>query len=76
MIRSIPSPNSLEHLQALVSKNLSYDFTAVIEFDESELEPLEKLVTRIDSQVKMPVLAVIAGAETGVNLADALSEVI
>ena len=64
----------LKHLQDLVSKNLSYEFLATIEFDESEVDALEKLVTRIGEKVKTPVLAVVAGAETGVNLADALSE--
>ena len=64
----------LKHLQALVSKNLQYKYIDTFEFDEHEDDALEKLVSRITSKISMPILAVLAGAETGVILADMISE--
>ena len=64
----------LRHLQELVSKNLNYKYMETIEFDENEEDALEKLVHRIKSKVTVPILSVLAGAETGVILADMLSE--
>ena len=64
----------LKHLQELVSKNLTYRYSATIEFDEHEDNALEKLIDRIKATITLPILAVLAGAETGVILADLLSE--
>jgi hypothetical protein len=64
----------LRHLLDMVSKNLSYSFAATHVFKEDEESPLEALVERIRASIDLPITAVFAGAETGVILADMLSE--
>ena len=56
----------LKHLLEMVSKGLSYKFIATHVLDETDEDPLSCLLSRIKASVSMPIVAVIAGAETGV----------
>ena len=64
---------NLDHLvnvQSLVPKDLTISFEAVIPFNED----LVALVEILKALPKLSIVAVLAGAETGVELADELSE--
>jgi hypothetical protein len=62
----------LKHLLDMVGKNLSYTFAATHVFNPEE--PLDSFIDRIVSSVELPITAVFPGAETGVILADMISE--
>ncbi len=69
----VMSSSSVSHLMAFVAEGLDLNFEAVILRDEEE--PVATVAARIQSicQNNKP-FQVVAGAETGVELADALSE--
>mmetsp|Transcript_8819 Transcript_8819/g.19233 ORF Transcript_8819/g.19233 Transcript_8819/m.19233 type:complete len:434 (-) Transcript_8819:508-1809(-) len=60
----------MENLQSLVPAGLTLSFAAVLPFQKD----LAKLIASVENLLGLEVVQVLAGAETGVELADQLSE--
>ncbi len=61
--------DQLENLKSLIPQGLTIVFEDIIGFDPDLNVMVEQL-----SRLREPLIAIIAGAETGVELSDALSE--